>query len=72
MIIAKACVQCERFLRSARRHASRLGRNDNGGAEHRHDCIVITLRKPKQILRRAAFAAAQNDIAVVRATDRIM
>ena len=31
MFIAKTCVQCERFLRFARRSASRFGRNDSGG-----------------------------------------
>ena len=42
------------------------------GTEHRHDCIVATFWRTEQILRRAAYAAAQNDIAVVRATDGMM
>ena len=37
MYLAKTIVQCERFLRFARRSAPRFGRNDSGGV-HLYCC----------------------------------
>ena len=69
MLNAKTIVQCERFLHAfAVAHLVEM----TGGEERERGCVATALQWPKQILRRAACAAAQNDIAVGRAIGLVM